>query len=672
MNYFITKKGRIITISVTLLLVIISTISAFFVKTNYDMTKYLDVNSNTYQGIQLMQDHFGEISQAEVMATGDIADAIEFKTYIKTLDYVQTAVFIDDYVDLSLVPIEFVPEDIKANFIQDENYKILVTFSLNAYDTRIDETLISIETYGDVYLRGEIIDNQHAREVANSQLIVIMAIIVPVCILVLVLFTASLIEVLIVLVVLGVGILLNLGTNLFIGEVSFITMTMAMALQLAMSFDYSLFFLHRLHEYEDLGKEASIKKALKLSFKSITASSLTTIFGFIALMFMQYKIGLDIGLVLSKGILFSYLSVILVMPVLVYVLFPLLLKTKHKVLLPKFKGLAKWIEKRKLILGIFFLLFVIGGLLLQSETAYSYQTHTSSPGSRVYDDNEIITQKFGPNNPYIILFKDSTVSKDLSLISDLSQMPEVLSIQALVTTVDPNTPRELIPSSVIKPFIQGDYSRIILNLSLVEENSAYYELDTKIRETAKTYYTEAYYIGLMPSTSDIRTMVLEDSLLIMMLSIVLVGLVVGLVFKSLFLPILLLIIIESSIWMNVGLNSLTDSKVLFIGYLIVMSIQLGATIDYAVLMSSRYIENRTSLSKKDALIEAISKSLPTILISAIILSLAGFVEYLVSDMEAIKAIGLLLSRGTIFAFLVTLLFLPPYLYYGDRLFIKRK
>ena len=670
MSYFLTKKGRVITLVVTSLLVLASIIMSFFVKSNYDMTKYLSQDSNTYKGIEVLEESFGKQTQLEVVVKGELSDAITVKQAIISMDYVDNVIFLDDYVDLSVTPIEFIPSAVKDPFINGDYYKITVALGLDGYDERLDETIKEIEDLA-THIRGEAVDNKYARDIANKQLLLIMVLIIPVCIILLILFTHSYIEALIVLVSLGVAIILNMGTNLLLGEISFITMTMAMALQLAMSFDYSLFFLHRLHDNDSLPKGDAIKHALKSSFKSITASSFTTIFGFVALMFMQYKIGLDIGIVLAKGIIFSYLSMIFLMPTMVYLLYPLIGKTKHKVFMPKFTKLSNKIVSLRTLFGILFILFVGFGLFLQTKTTFTYQTHSSSAGSKVYDDNEAITDKFGANNTYVILFKEQSVIDEVNLVGELSLIPEVTSVQSLVTTVDPSIPRSLIPDTIKLGFLSNGYGRIILNLNINKESKAYYELDQTIRDTVEETFNEAYYIGIMPSTGDIRQMVLEDNLLILILSLVLVGLVVGIVFKSWILPLLLLLVIESSIWMNIGLSTLTGDNVLFIGYLVVMSIQLGATIDYAVLVSSRYIEERKSLSKKEALHIAISKSLPTLILSALILSVAGLIEFIVSDMDAIKTIGLLLSRGTVFAFIVTTLFLPSYLYLLDKWIIKK-
>lgn len=673
MTFYTNKSSRLIILIVTFILTISLGITSFFVKTNYDMTKYLDPSSNTFQGLEILDDTFGNHATIELMTKGmTIDEMVSLKQAIKGLDDVESVIFIDDYVNLSETPIEFVPEEIKGPFIQSDYMKLQIVFSKDAYDASLDDTLETIEGLTTSYMRGEVLENAHARGVASKQLLVIMAIIVPICIIILILASKSYIEVLLILLTLGVAIILNTGTNVFLSDISFITMTMAMALQLAMSFDYSLFMIHRYHEYRHLGKEKAIKLAWQKSFKSITTSSLTTIFGFMALMFMQYKIGFDMGFVLAKGILFSYLAVILLLPIGLYYADDWIKKTMHRPFLPNMAFIGHFVFKARYLLLVSLVVIAIGGYYFQDQNTYLYQGTQSESGSKLANDQALISDIFGANQPYVILIKGEDVLREVSLVSELLSFEHVTSVQALVTTVDPNIPRDFIPDDIKSNFINNGYTRIILNTTLTKENEAYFELDDMIRKTTSAYFDEAYYIGVIPSTTDIKTSVNHDTILVLSISIGLVFLVILVMFKNLLLPIILVLVIEASIWLNLGIQSLAGTPILYIGYLIIMSIQLGATIDYAVLMSSRYIEERLSKNRKDALIESVKTSTPTIFISALILSAAGLIEFIVSDMAAIQEIGLLLGRGTMIAFLLTILILPTYLFVFDRFIVKKK
>ena len=673
MQFYTHKTPRLMILVVTFMLVVIFGMTSFFVKTNYDMTKYLDESSNTYQGLEMLDDTFGNYAVIELMTKGlTVSEVIALKAQILVLDDVSTVVFLDDYVDLTQTPIEFVPDAVKSQFIKDDYMKLQIVFTKDAYDESLDATLNTIKGLTESYMRGEVLENAHARQVAANQLILIMAIIVPICILILIIASKSYIEVLLILITLGVAIILNTGTNIFLSDISFITMTMAMALQLAMSFDYSLFLIHRYHEYRHLGKEKAIEMAWKKSFKSITTSSLTTIFGFAALMFMQYKIGFDMGFVLAKGILFSYLAVIILLPIGLYYADGLITKTMHRSFLPNMSFIGHFVHKARYPLLISLLVIAVGGYYFQSQNTYLYQGTQSESQSKLANDQALITDIFGANQPYILLIQGEDVLREIALVNALLESEYITSIQALVTTVDPTIPRSMIPDDIKANFIQNGYSRLIINTTLTSESSAYFELDDWIRYQTHTYFEVAYYIGVIPSTQDIKVSVNQDTLLVLALSIGLVFLVILVMFKNILLPIILVLVIEASIWLNLGIQSLTGSPVLYIGYLIIMSIQLGATIDYAVLMSSRYIEERATKHRKEALIEALKTSTPTILISALILSAAGFIEFIVSDMKAIQEIGLLLGRGTLIAFILTIFMLPTYLFLFDRFIIPSK
>ncbi|MCU0104476.1 MMPL family transporter [Acholeplasma vituli] len=658
MRYISSKKGRLLTLILSLVLTIIFGILSFSVKTNYDMSTYLPEDSNTKQGLEILETTFGNHASVDIVVNGlSTSEVIVFKNEIKALPYIYSVIWLDDYVDLSITPIDFVPDKVRLPFYNDGKSKITVEFTLSSYDTRLKGVIEDIKDLAEtkLYMRGEILNNLEAHEVAASQLWLIMAIIVPICILILVFVSRSYIESLLILVTLGIAIVLNLGTNGILGKVSFITMTMGMALQLAMSLDYSLFLIHRYHEYSNLPVIERVTMALKKSFTSITASSLTTIFGFIALCFMSYRIGIDIGLVLAKGIFLSYLSTIILLPVLLVISNKCIDKTTHKSLLPSFKGISHVIYKYRKGLLVLFLIISGLGFYYQGKADYLYQNAPQS-SSELKSDQDFIEANFGPFNPIVVIVKGEDVAKEVALVQSLMAEDNVLSVSALVTAVDPSIPRDFIPVETKANFIRSGYSRFIINTAISSESDAFYALNKAIIEKTEFHFDEAYFIGVIPATSDIKSLILSDTALVLWISIALVALVIGVAFKSILIPLLLVLVIESSIWVNMAINALSGTEIIYIGYLVILSIQLGATIDYAVLLTSRYLEERKVNSHKEAYINALEKSIPSILISAFILSVAGFIEAIVSDMEAIQDIGIMLGRGTIISFLFSILF----------------
>lgn len=658
MRYISSKIGRVLTLTVVFILFFTFGILTFSVKTNYDMTEYLPADSNTKKGLEILETTFGNHAAIDIVIDGFTpTEVTSFKNEIKSLPYIYSVVWLDDYVDLSATPIDFVPDSVKLPFYYEGKSKITVEFTLSSYDTRLKDVIEDIKGLvdEDLYMRGEILNNLEAHKVAASQLWLIMAIIVPICIVILIIVSRSYVESLLILITLGVAIVINLGTNLVIGQVSFITMTMAMALQLAMSLDYSLFLIHRYHEYKDLPVIDRVKMALRKSFMSITASSLTTIFGFIALCFMSYRIGMDIGLVLAKGILLSYLSTIFLLPVLLVMTHKWIDKTAHRSLLPNFKGLSNLIYKYRKALLILFIVISGFSFYFQNQADYLYQNAPQS-SSKLKSDQTLIESTFGPSNPIVILVKGEDVNKEVTLVQSLMANEDIISVTALVTVVDPSTPRDFIPLETQANFIKEGYSRFILNTALDKESDAFYALNETIVNLTKAQFEEAYFIGVMPATSEIKSLIQSDTALVLWLSIGLVALVIGITFKSILIPLLLVLVIESSIWLNMAINAINGTEIIYIGYLVILSIQLGATIDYAVLLTSRYLDERKNRSHKEAYVSTLEKSMPSIIISAFILSVAGFIEAFVSDMEAIQDIGIMLGRGTLFSFLFSILF----------------
>jgi predicted RND superfamily exporter protein len=431
--------------------------------------------------------------------------------------------------------------------------------------------------------------------------------------------------------------------------------------------------IHRF--YEEKEKEAdpikASKLALKHAFPSITASAFTTIAGFSALFLMDYRIGSDIALVLSKGILFSYLTAVIVLPIFLIWCDKLITKTKHRVFLPSFKKYSIALYKLRFILVPILVIISVLGFIYQQKTEYVYGSGSlADETTTLYTDNQIISERFGSRNWTVILVPNETVAQEVNLVNDLLAYEEINSIQALVTSVDPNIPREFLPAGLVSKFVGESYSRIIINTTIDGENAEMYRLNAEIRETIDLYYDEFYTVGMASSVSDIKDSVLADSAMVVIFSCLAVGFIIMLIFRSISIPVLLVMIIQSSVWLNIALLFAQGIQTQYIGYLVVMSIQLGATIDYAVLLTNRYMDFRKTMNPHDSILEAFQKSSASIIISAVVLSIAGFIEGFFSDILSVTEIGLLLGKGALISGLLIFIFLPPSLVLFDKLIMK--
>ncbi|MBU1143755.1 MAG: MMPL family transporter [Firmicutes bacterium] len=668
---------RILILITCLLLLLFSYLFIPETIVNYNMSQYLPKESNTSLGTNLLVEEFGKESQIQVMISDiDVEDLLEIISEIEGVNHVSTVIWLDDYVDLNTVPIEYIDSSILNSFYIESDALISIIFELDSYSLDLMSPIHEIEDIladYQVYMRGQPLNHIENREIANQEIVKIMFLLVPIILVLLLLSSHAWFEPVLIIITLGFAALFNLISNGLLPSVSFITLTMSLALQLALSIDYALFMIHRY--YEERATHSAIdssKLALKHSFKPITISALTTIAGFSALSLMHYTIGLDIAIVLSKGILFSYASTMLILPILLIWFDPILQKSKHKMFFPSFILLARFQYKYRNFIFIFFILCLGFGFIMQSKTSYLFgESSDGNPNSQLNIDLDIMNDKFGPNNVIVILVPNHDIENEVSLVADLIRMEEILSINALVLSVDPNIPREFLPAEVKDYYIGENYSRIILTTNIYKENEELYLFVEGLRESIDSKYDDFYIIGESTALYDIKNSIEKQGIWIMLLTILGVSLIVGVVFKSYKIPILLVSVILSAIWLNVSVLVIGDLSILYIGYLIVMSIQLGATIDYAVLLTHRYIEERKENEKEQAMLNAFSKSSISIIISGAILTVAGFVEGWFSNIGSVTKIGELLGRGAFISLMMILFFLPVILLVFDRQIIKK-
>jgi len=659
---------KIVILTFMILLLIASLIFIPKTNVNYDMTLYLPNDSMTKEGLNILENEFGNESMIEVMIMDiSVEDLMMLKQTIYGVAYVSKVIWLDDYVDLNIVPIEFIDPLILANFYQNQNALIMVSFSIDSYDISLEASIRQIkdifENY-EIHMRGEPLVNIESRAIAKGEIFNIMFFIVPIVILLLIVSSHSWIEPLLILIPLGIAILFNLFTNGLLPHVSFITQTMSLALQLALSIDYALFMIHRYYEERETNNaKQSAKQALKHSIKPIATSALTTIAGFGALMLMRFSIGLDIAIVLSKGILLSFIVTMVVLPILLVWFDPFIQKTKHKMLIPPFKKMISFELKIKYVLIPLFVILTVFGFIVQQKTDYLFGANSiGNENSIVYKDIDLINESFGPNEQLIILIPNETVNQEVLLAQDLMALNNVLNVSSLVTVADPLIPRAFLPPELVSNYVGESYTRFILRTNIRDENDELFTFVEQIKQTVEDHYTEFYLVGQSSALVDIKSSTQSQGLWILALTVLSVGLIVGLIFKSFKIPLLLVGVILSAIWFNLGLLSLMGVQVIYIGYLVVMSIQLGATIDYAVLLTHRYMEEGKTNERKKAIEIAFTKSSLSIIISGAILSIAGFIEGLFSQIDSVTKIGFLLGRGVLISLLSILIFLPVILY----------
>lgn len=551
-----------------------------------------------------------------------------------------------------------------------------VSFVESDYSERTIQAIKKIRELDEpTYLSGNASNVANSVSVVNKETFKGMAIAFVIIIVILIFTSASYMEPVILLIVIGVSVLINMGTNIFMGSISYMTKGVSALLQVALTIDYAIFLIHRYREEKTKAEDVKVamSNALAESFGPILASSLTTIAGFVAIMFMKYKIGLDMGVVFAKGILISLIAVFLLMPALLIIFNQWIEKLEHRTFKFEFKPFAKFLKKARLIIPIIFLLMIIPAFKIQQNNSYVYGNEASlgSKGSSLLVEKEEIETIFGSQNQAVILIpKEVAKKQELKISNDLLNHPvlkDKISVQS-ASLIQNSGMNDFLPNSFMKNFESENYNRIVLYLNAPEEGEETTKIISEIRGVLKQNDVKTYYLlGNSPSTLEIQTQVNSDYWKITLISIVLVAIIILFTFKSVLIPVILVFVIQSSIWMNMAIPALTHSPLIFIGYMIVSTVQLGATIDYAILFTNRYLEGRKSMEKFDAMIYAVKNSFISILTSGGILCISGFVISEASTLPAISIFGTLIGRGTICSVLLVLILLPEILVLLDRL-----
>ena len=638
------------------------------VSVNYDLNSYLPDDAPSTIALDTMQQEFdGGIPNARVMIHDvSIPEALEYKEQLEAIDGVSAVTWLDDAVDLK-EPLETQDTDEVETYFKDNTAVFTLTIEEEKNLSAVDDIRELIGE--DNAMTGSAVSTAVSTTSTVKEISVITVISVLFVFLVLVLNTTSWLEPIIVLIGLGVAILLNAGSNLIFGEISFVSNAAGSVLQLAVSLDYSVFLMHR---FDECRKEAEPKKAMHMalckSTFSIFSSGLTTVIGFIALTLMRFKIGPDLGLVLAKGVAISLLTVFLFMPGLILATYKWLDKTKHRSFLPTFRRTGKLVSKVTLPLLLMIVLLIVPSYLASVNNDYYYgSTHIFGKGTQFGDDTAAIEDVFGKSDTYVLLVKKGDTATETELCNKLKEIPEVTSIIAYVEAAGAEIPYEYLDASTLELLESEHYSRMVLSLDTEEEGKTAFSLVEQIRGIAEEYYPDNYHLaGAGVSTYDLMNTVTADMVKVNLISIGAVFLVLLLTMKSITLPIILVLTIETAIWINLSIPYYTGQSLFYIAYLIISSVQLGATVDYAILFTDRYQENLVDLKEKSCIIQTIMDTAASILTSGTVMTVVGFLLGIFSSHGLLSQLGYLLGKGTLCSLLLVFFVLPGFLYLYER------
>mgnify|MGYP001420208303 FL=1 len=645
-----------------------------FVPVNFNTVDYLPSDAQSTTAIRIMKDEFGgEMPNARVMITNvSIHEALDYKAKIAATEGVADVSWLDDVVGLDTLkttPVEFLDTSVVESYYKDNNALMNLTVRSGM---ELDAVGAIYETIGEENAAaGEAVSIAEAQAMSVSEVVKAMALLIPVVLVILILSTGSWIEPMFFLVSIGVAIFINMGTNILLGEISFITRTVSPILQLAVSLDYTIFLLHSFNSHRlTVEPEKAMKLAMKESLSTVAASAATTMIGFAALIFMRFGIGADLGLNLLKGIIFSFISVMVFLPALTLTLYRLIDKTRHRKLLPDFKGAGNVLMKIRIPFLVLVLIIAIPCFLAQSGADFMYGTGNVTKATRVGKDTAFIEEKFGRQNTLALLVPKGDTGTEAELSDALSRLPHVTGVISYTTAVGAQIPAEFAPDEALEQFYSEHYARIIINTDTEDEGDEAFDTVRSVLDTASAYYDEYWLAGQSASLYDMRDIVSVDNRRVSLIAIIGIFLVLLVTFRSASMPFLLVFTIETAIWINLSFPYFTGQPLNFVGYLIISTVQLGATVDYAILIANTYLGNRKVYPKKEAMRITISDNLVAVLISAVTLAVSGFTLAYTSNNPIIIELGILLGRGTLLSFVMVACVLPALLVLFDGVIRK--
>ena len=632
------------------------------VQVDYDINDYLPPDSPSTTAIEVMNSAFtGGIPNMRVMVRDvTIPEALAYKEKIAAIDGVASVTWLDDSLDVT-VPLQMQDTDTVETYYKDS----CALFTVTVEDAKRLEAVDAVrELIGeDNALAGTAVSTAVATNSTVTEVAKIAAIAVVYVLFILILTTDSWAEPVLVLAGLGTAILLNNGTNLIFGTISFVTNAAGSILQLAVSLDYSVFLIHRFAECRAADPSASpedcMVDALCRSTGSILSSGLTTVIGFLALVLMQFQIGPDLGLALAKGVVLSLVTVFTFMPALTLVCYKWMDKTQHKPLLPSFDKFGRFVSRVMLPMALVLAILMVPSYLASNSNQYHYgAAHMFGANTRLGADTAAIEEIFGKSDTDVVLVPEGDTATQAELSDALHAIPEVTGVLSYVDNAGASIP---------------PVTRLVLTVDADTEGDAAFALVETVRATVQQYYPDNYYLaGQGVSTYDLMDTITADMVKVNLLAIGAVFLILLLMKRQLLLPIILVLSIETAIWINLAIPYFRGQYVFYIAYLIISSVQLGATVDYAILFSDRYQEFRETLGRKDAIAATVSAVTTSVSTTGSAMAVVGFLMGAISTNQLLGQLGNFLGVGSLVSLAIVLLALPGFLYLADPLIIKEK
>lgn len=669
-------KCRVMILILAVALLIPSAIGYFNTRINYDVLTYLPKDIETMVGQDILLDQFGVGSFSMYIAEGmDARDVSALKVKIEQVDHVDSVLWYDSFMDLS-IPMEMLPDEIYDAF---NNASTDSTMMFILYDTGMsaDETMDAVAEIRKLsneqcFLSGMSAIVTDTRDLSNKETPIYVCIAVILSTIVLSLTMDSALIPLFFLLSIGFSIVYNFGTNIFMGEISYITQALTAVLQLGVTMDYSIFLWHSYQEQQQThpDKKEAMAEAIATTFTSVIGSSTTTVAGFLALCFMSFTLGLDLGLVMAKGVIFGVICCVTVLPSMILIFDKAIEKTRHKPFMPSFEKTSAFMTKHYVLFAILFVLIWIPAIWGYNHTGVYYNLDSSLPEDLAsVQANSRLSDDFDMGATHMVLMDVNLLAKDkAAMMDEMEDVKGVKAVLGLEKIVDPSIPQDFIPQEILDTLESEEYELVLITSEYaVASDEVNVQCDT-LNQILKKYDGKGMLIGEAPCTKDLIEITDTDFKTVSAVSIGIIFAIIFFVFKSVSLPIILVGVIEFAIYINMGLPYYTHTTLPFIASIVIGTIQLGSTVDYAILMTTRYKTERSSgKSKQEAITIAHSCSIQSVIVSALSFFAATFGVGLYSDIDMISSLCNLMARGAIISMFTVIFMLPSMFMIFDKL-----
>lgn len=669
-------KCRVMILILAVALLIPSAIGYFNTRINYDVLTYLPKDIETMVGQDILLDQFGVGSFSMYIAEGmDARDVSALKAKIEQVDHVDSVLWYDSFMDLS-IPMEMLPDEIYDAF---NNASTDSTMMFILYDTGMsaDETMDAVAEIRKLsneqcFLSGMSAIVTDTRDLSNKETPIYVCIAVILSTIVLSLTMDSALIPLFFLLSIGFSIVYNLGTNIFMGEISYITQALTAVLQLGVTMDYSIFLWHSYQEQQQThpDKKEAMAEAIATTFTSVIGSSTTTVAGFLALCFMSFTLGLDLGLVMAKGVVFGVICCVTVLPSMILIFDKAIEKTRHKPFMPSFEKTSAFMTKHYVLFAILFVLIWIPAIWGYNHTGVYYNLDSSLPEDLAsVQANSKLSDDFDMGATHMVLMDVNLSAKDkAAMMDEMEDVKGVKAVLGLEKIVDPSIPQDFIPQEILDTLESDEYELVLITSEYAVASDEVNEQCDTLNQILKKYDSKGMLIGEAPCTKDLIEITDTDFNTVSAVSIGIIFAIIFFVFKSVSLPIILVGVIEFAIYINMGLPYYTHTTLPFIASIVIGTIQLGSTVDYAILMTTRYKTERSSgKSKQEAITIAHSCSIQSVIVSALSFFAATFGVGLYSDIDMISSLCNLMARGAIISMFTVIFMLPSMFMIFDKL-----